>query len=79
MPSWEVMIHQGKKLWKSLVHTNLFIIPLDNERRWYRYHQLFADLLQQQLYLQDKQAKEACVQVQPNCMRGPVCGMKKMV
>ncbi len=30
-------------------HANLFIIPLDNERRWYRYHHLFADLLRQRL------------------------------
>jgi LuxR family maltose regulon positive regulatory protein len=29
--------------------TNLFIIPLDGERRWYRYHRLFADLLRQRL------------------------------
>jgi LuxR family maltose regulon positive regulatory protein len=28
---------------------NLFIVPLDNRRQWYRYHQLFADLLQQRL------------------------------
>lgn len=28
---------------------NLFIVPLDNERRWYRYHHLFADLLRQRL------------------------------
>jgi LuxR family transcriptional regulator, maltose regulon positive regulatory protein len=28
---------------------NLFIIPLDNNRIWYRYHQLFADLLQNRL------------------------------
>lgn len=28
---------------------NLFLIPLDNERRWYRYHFLFADLLRQRL------------------------------
>ncbi|MGD2179161.1 MAG: LuxR C-terminal-related transcriptional regulator [Anaerolineae bacterium] len=26
---------------------NLFIVPLDDERRWYRYHRLFADLLLQ--------------------------------
>ena len=25
--------------------SNLFIIPLDDERRWYRYHHLFADYL----------------------------------
>lgn len=29
--------------------TNLFLIPLDEERRWYRYHHLFSDLLHSQL------------------------------
>lgn len=33
----------------DLERANLFIIPLDNERRWYRYHHLFADLLRQRL------------------------------
>lgn len=28
-----------------LEQSNLFIIPLDDERRWYRYHHLFADYL----------------------------------
>jgi LuxR family maltose regulon positive regulatory protein len=28
---------------------NLFIVPLDDERRWYRYHHLFADLLRHRL------------------------------
>jgi LuxR family maltose regulon positive regulatory protein len=28
---------------------NLFVIPLDEERRWYRYHHLFSDLLRNQL------------------------------
>ncbi len=28
---------------------NLFIVPLDEERRWYRYHHLFTDLLRQRL------------------------------
>ncbi len=30
----------------ELERTNLFVISLDDERRWYRYHHLFADLLQ---------------------------------
>ncbi len=34
---------------ESLEQANLFVLPLDNERRWYRYHHLFADLLRQQL------------------------------
>ncbi len=33
----------------ALDRANLFIVTLDNERRWYRYHRLFADLLQRQL------------------------------
>ena len=33
-----------------LEHANLFIVPLDNERRWYRYHHLFAELLRQRLH-----------------------------
>ena len=33
-----------------LDQANLFIIPLDEERRWYRYHHLFADLLRQKLH-----------------------------
>jgi LuxR family maltose regulon positive regulatory protein len=37
-----------------LERTNLFIIPLDHEHRWYRYHSLFADLLQ--AYLKQKDA-----------------------
>ncbi|MBN1876977.1 MAG: hypothetical protein JXA33_22335 [Anaerolineae bacterium] len=31
-----------------LERDNLFLIPLDHERRWYRYHHLFADLLRKQ-------------------------------
>ncbi len=30
---------------ESLEQSNLFIVPLDHERRWYRYHQLFAEFL----------------------------------
>ena len=39
----------GQETLEYLEHTNLFIVPLDNERRWYRYHHLFGDLLRQRL------------------------------
>jgi LuxR family maltose regulon positive regulatory protein len=39
----------GQETLEYLERTNLFIVPLDNERRWYRYHHLFAELLQQRL------------------------------
>ena len=32
-----------------LERANLFLVPLDNERQWYRYHHLFADFLHQRL------------------------------
>jgi LuxR family maltose regulon positive regulatory protein len=34
-----------------LDHANLFIIPLDDRRHWYRYHSLFADMLRHRLQL----------------------------
>ncbi|WP_337913029.1 LuxR C-terminal-related transcriptional regulator [Paenibacillus arenosi] len=37
----------GQYMLEYLEQSNLFIIPLDNERRWYRYHHLFADFLRQ--------------------------------
>ncbi|OAB43894.1 LuxR C-terminal-related transcriptional regulator [Paenibacillus antarcticus] len=39
----------GQEILEYLERNNLFIVPLDNERRWYRYHHLFADLLRQRL------------------------------
>lgn len=36
-------------LLERLLAANLFIIPLDDEGRWYRYHHLFAELLQHKL------------------------------
>lgn len=39
----------GQETLAYLEQANLFIIPLDDERRWYRYHHLFADLLRQRL------------------------------
>ncbi len=39
---------------ESLEKSNMFIIPLDNERKWFRYHHLFSDLLQQRLVIRYK-------------------------
>jgi len=33
----------------ALERSNLFLVPLDDERVWYRYHHLFADLLRTRL------------------------------
>jgi LuxR family maltose regulon positive regulatory protein len=39
----------GATLLAELERANLFLIPLDDERRWYRYHALFATALRQRL------------------------------
>ena len=41
--------NDSQAILESLEASNLFIVPLDNERRWFRYHHLFADLLLQRL------------------------------
>lgn len=41
----------GQAMLERLDAANLFVVPLDTERHWYRYHRLFADLLQHQLQL----------------------------
>jgi LuxR family transcriptional regulator, maltose regulon positive regulatory protein len=35
----------AQNILEYLEHTNLFLIPLDDRRRWYRYHHLFAQVL----------------------------------
>ncbi len=39
----------GRESLDYLERANLFLLPLDGERNWYRYHQLFAELLRQRL------------------------------
>jgi LuxR family maltose regulon positive regulatory protein len=40
----------GQATLELLERENLFIVPLDDERRWYRYHHLFRDLMRQRLH-----------------------------
>jgi LuxR family transcriptional regulator, maltose regulon positive regulatory protein len=39
----------GQEMLERLETENLFVIALDDERRWYRYHHLFADFLRGRL------------------------------
>ena len=39
----------GRGMLEALERGNLFVFPLDDERQWYRYHHLFADVLQARL------------------------------
>jgi LuxR family maltose regulon positive regulatory protein len=40
----------GKAMLEALDRGNLFLVPLDDRRRWYRYHHLFADVLRARLW-----------------------------
>jgi LuxR family maltose regulon positive regulatory protein len=39
----------GTRMLEQLDRGNLFVVPLDTERSWYRYHHLFADVLRARL------------------------------
>lgn len=39
----------GGEALESFERSNLFVVPLDDQRRWYRYHHLFAEVLQARL------------------------------
>jgi len=41
--------HDGQDMLISLEKANLFLVPLDESRQWYRYEHLFAELLQHRL------------------------------
>ncbi len=39
----------SQQILEALDRENMFLVPLDDERQWYRYHHLFAELLQARL------------------------------
>ncbi len=39
----------GRGMLEAVERSNLFVVPLDHQRRWYRYHHLFTDVLQARL------------------------------
>ena len=47
--SESLLVSQSASVLTYLERANLFLVPLDDERIWYRYHHLFADLLRAQL------------------------------
>jgi LuxR family transcriptional regulator, maltose regulon positive regulatory protein len=42
-------ISDSQMILEQIETANLFILPLDHQRHWYRYHHLFADLLRHRL------------------------------
>jgi LuxR family transcriptional regulator, maltose regulon positive regulatory protein len=50
--SGETGVQPAQHMLDYLAKANLFTIPLDEERHWYRYHHLFGDLLRMHLHAQ---------------------------
>lgn len=46
--------NDSRLILEILDKNNMFIVPLDDERHWYRYHHLFADLLKHRLQQKDQ-------------------------
>ena len=75
----------GQETLEYIERANLFLVPLDNERRWYRYHHLFADLLRQRLHQGMAVSTGGANgdaggarQIRPNTISVPAIGMKSM-
>ncbi|MFP4362500.1 MAG: LuxR C-terminal-related transcriptional regulator [Spirochaetia bacterium] len=49
----------SQEILEELSHRNLFIVPLDNERKWFRYHHLFRELLVQRFSAEQTQPQGA--------------------
>jgi LuxR family maltose regulon positive regulatory protein len=45
-----IPVSHSREILDQLELANLFLIALDDDRQWYRYHHLFADFLNQQLH-----------------------------
>ena len=43
----------GRQMLDTLERSNVFVVPLDDQRQWFRYHHLFGDALQAQLTSSD--------------------------
>src|SRR5215211_4321415 len=41
--------HDSQELLEILERENLFLVPLDDDRQWFRYHRLFGDFLREEL------------------------------
>jgi len=53
---WKQVGGSGQAILEYLENRNMFVVPLDEQKQWYRYHHLFADLLRaQMLKLSEKQ------------------------
>jgi LuxR family maltose regulon positive regulatory protein len=63
----------GQATLERLEHANLFVVALDDERRWYRYHHLFADVLHEHLCARPGSSGSR------SCTAGPARGLSAKI
>jgi LuxR family maltose regulon positive regulatory protein len=51
----------GSQTLEELERGNLFVVPLDDQRQWYRYHHLFADMLRADCCPGIRTANRCCI------------------
>jgi ATP/maltotriose-dependent transcriptional regulator MalT len=54
---------------EELERTNLFVVPLDEQQQWYRYHDLFRETLRARLYASQPELVPLLHAGQPAFMR----------
>ena len=55
----------GQQMLEAIERANLFLVPLDEVRGWWRYHHLFADLLRTRLQQQQPERFPSCIATPP--------------
>ncbi|MCP4543481.1 MAG: hypothetical protein GY832_40735 [Chloroflexi bacterium] len=56
---WASSTKRSQSVLEQLEGANLFIVPLDDHREWYRYHHLFAEFLRTRLHQADVELEPA--------------------
>jgi LuxR family maltose regulon positive regulatory protein len=54
-------LNGGSTMLATLERDNLFVVPLDDQRQWYRYHHLFADVLRSRVLQEHPTACRRCI------------------
>jgi LuxR family maltose regulon positive regulatory protein len=67
----------GQRLLEQAERANLFLIPLDGQRRWWRFHHLFADLLRARLQQTPPGAVAAAAPLGGRLVRGARAGRRR--
>ncbi len=61
--------NDSARLMELIESSNLFLIPLDREQKWYRYHHLFSDFLRNELHRDSRfEQKDICMQAADWCI-----------